>query len=299
MGVINTGTISKAIWPGINAFFGDSYNELPLQWPHLFNKETSDKSYEEDVALSGFGNHAKKTQGQGISYDSMRQGATTRYNHIVYALGFTVTREMMEDVQYELAFKKAKALGFSCRQTQEIVAANIFNRAFNSSYLGGDGVELCSTAHVNIVGGTWSNELATAADLSEASLEQALINVDGYLDDRGQQIAISGKKLVYPTELQFEAKRILKSTLQNDTANNAMNALGDENLELVKNNYLTDPDAWFVLTNSPDGLKCFMRREPEFEKDNDFDTENFKCKSSFRASWGWSDARRIQGSPGS
>jgi phage major head subunit gpT-like protein len=297
-GVINTGSIAKAIWPGVNKFYGLGYNEHPLEYNMIFDVENSTKLYEEDVILSGTGLAPKKPEGESVSYDSIKQGWTTRYTNVVYALGIQVTREMIEDDQYDLAFKKARYLGRSIRLTQETISANVLNRAFNSSYVGGDGLEMCSTAHLNVAGGTFSNELTTSADLSEASLEQACIDIAGFTDDRGLQIAANARKLIIPRQLKFEAHRILKSTLQSDSANNAVNALKNMDLEIVMNHYLTDADAWFLKTDVADGLKYFNRRAPEFKDDNDFDTENAKFKGSVRLSVGWSDPRGIFGSPG-
>jgi len=298
VGVVTTGSIAKAIWPGVNKFYGMGYNEHPLEYSMIFDTESSSKLYEEDVILSGTGLAPKKPEGESVSYDSIKQGWTTRYTNVVYALGIQVTREMIEDDQYDLAFKKARYLGRSIRITQETVSANILNRAFNSSYTGGDGKEMCATDHPNVAGGTFSNELTTSADLSEASLEQACIDIAGFTDDRGLQIAANARKLIIPRQLKFEAHRILKSTLQNDSANNAVNALKQMNLDIVMNHYLTDADAWFLKTDVPDGLKYFNRRAPEFKDDNDFDTENAKFKGSVRFSVGHTDPRGVFGSPG-
>ncbi len=301
MGVITTSSFAKALWPGVNAWYGKAYNDYPEEWSKLFEKNTSRKAYEEDVGLTGFGLATVKTEGSPISYDSERQGFTTRYNHVVYALGFIVTREAFEDDQYDVVgAKKAKALARSMRQTKEIIGANIYNRAFNSSYTGGDGKELCATDHVNVTGGTWSNELATAADLSEAALEQASIDIAGFTDDRGLIIAAKPRKLILPRQLKFEAHRILKSDGRVGTDLNDPNALADLGIvgEVVINHYLTDADAWFLLTDVPEGLKYFERRGDAFEMDNDFDTENAKFKATARYSFGWTDPRGIFGSPG-
>lgn len=301
MSIITTSSFAKSLWPGVNAMFQRAYKEKPEQWVKLFDKYTSDKNYEEDVGYSGFGLLTEKSEGQGINYDSQRQGFTVRYRHLVYALGFIITREMMEDDLYiKEGQKKANALAFSARQTKEIVAANVYNRAFNSAYLGGDGVQMISSSHPNIAGGTWSNTLSTAADLSEASLEQARIDISQWTDDRGLRIAITPQMLIVPPQLEFEANRILKSVGRVGTDNNDINALNQSGIykEIVVNNYLTDTDAWFIRTDSPDGMKYFERRAGEFTQDNDFDTENAKFKFTERYSFGWSDPRGIYGSPG-
>ena len=301
MGVITTSSFAKALWPGVNAWYGKAYNDYSTEWDKLFEKNTSKKAYEEDVGLTGFGLARVKAEGAPIEYDSERQGFTTRYNHVVYALGFIVTREMFEDDQYDVVGqRKAKGLARSMRQTKEIIGANIYNRAFNSAYTGGDGKELIATDHPNVTGGTWSNELATASDLSEAALEQAAIDIYAFTDDRGLLIAAKPKKLVIASGNQFEAARILTADGRTGTDSNDQNILKNKGIipETIVNHYLTDTDAWFVLTDIQDGLKYFERRGDAFEMDNDFDTENAKFKATARYSFGWTDPRGIYGSPG-
>lgn len=301
-GVINTGSIAKLLWPGLNAVWGKEYTEHPAEWRDLFDVETSEKMYEEEVLVPGFGLAPVKTQGASVQYDSTSQGYTSRYTHVAYGLGFIVTREAIDDNQYERsAIGSTKDLAFSFRQTKENVGANVYNRAFNSSYTGGDGKELLATDHP-IQGGTFSNELATPADLSEASLEDISIQIMNAVNDRGMKISLMPKSLIVPTALTFEATRILKSQLQNDTANNAINALRSMGMfpEGVKvNHYFTDADAWFVRTNAPRGLKLFERTSAEFAQDNDFDTSNLKYKGYERYSVGWTDPRGAFGSAGS
>lgn len=301
MGVITTSSFAKALWPGVNAWYGKAYNDYSTEWDKLFEKNTSKKAYEEDVGTSGFGLAKIKAEGGAIEYDSERQGFTTRYNHVVYALGFVVTREMFEDDQYDVVGqRKAKGLARSMRQTKEIIGANIFNRAFNSSYVGGDGKEMVATDHPNVAGGTWSNELATASDLSEAALEQAAIDIYAFTDDRGLLIAAKPQKLVIASANQFEAMRILEAEGRTGTDSNDPNVLKTKGIipSVIVNHYFTDPDAWFLLTDVNDGLKYFERRADAFEMDNDFDSENAKFKSTARYSFGWSDARGVYGSPG-
>lgn len=302
MGVITSGSFSKALWPGVNAWYGKAYNDYQTEWDKLgFEKNTSKRSYEEDVGLSSFGLAAVKNEGAPISYDSERQGFTSRYNHVVYALGFIVTREAFEDDQYDvIGSRKAKGLARSMRQTKEIVAANIFNRAFTSGYTGGDGSILCVNSHPNVAGGTWSNVIATAADLSEAALEQAAIDIAAFRDDRGLLVAAKPKKLIIPYQLQFEAARILKTEGRVGTDLNDINAIKTNGIipEVVTSHFLTDADAWFIVTDVNDGLKYFERRGDQFEMDNDFDTENAKFKATARYSFGWSDPRAVYGSAG-
>jgi hypothetical protein len=299
---ITTGSFSKALWPGVNAWYGEAYNEYPVEHDKLFDKETSKRNYEEDVLVTSFGYAIQKPEGTGITYDTQRQGFITRYTHIVYALGFIITREMFEDDLYDVAAKKrAKGLAFSMRQTKEIVGANVYNRAFNAAYLGGDGVSMINSAHPNVVGGTWSNTLSVPADLSEAALEQALVQIAAFQNDRGLIISAVGDTLVLPWNLEFEGHRILKSGMRpgSDTNDaNALKDLGKFRKGVVLSHFLTDPDAWFIRTNVQDGLKYFERRADEFSEDNDFDTENAKFKASGRYSFGWSDPRAIFGSAG-
>ncbi len=301
---ITTGSFAKALWPGISSWYGAAYKEWAEEYPALFAKETSSKAYEEDVGVSGFGLAALKPEGQPLGYDTAKQGFTNRYTNKTYALGFIITQEAMDDNQYNLATlgkKDAQALAFSMRQTKEIIAANVYNRAFNSSYTYGDGKELCATDHPMAAGGTFKNELTTAADLSEAALEQACIDIAAFTNDRGLQVSIMPDKLIIPTELMFEAERILKSTLQNDTANNAINALKSTGMfkgGVAVNHYLIDSNAWFIRTNCPDGMKYMERKKTTFAIDNDFDTANMKCKATFRCSFGNSDPRGLFGTAG-
>lgn len=301
MGIINTSSFAKALYPGVSAWYGKAYDEYPVEFLKLFDKHDSSRNYEEDVGTSGFGLLIEKTEGGPISFDSERQGFTKRYVHAEYALGFIITRIMMEDDLYDVVGqRRAQALAFSVRQSKETLGANVYNRAFNSSYTGGDGKELLATDHPNVAGGTWSNELTTAADLSEAALEQAVIDIANFTNDRGLKIAVKPKSLIIPWQLAFEAHRILKTAGRYGTGDNDTNALRDMGLfkDVIVNHFLTDTDAWFIRTNAPHGMKYFERRGDEFGVDNDWDTENAKFKASFRASWGWTDPRGLFGSPG-
>ena len=301
-GIITSSSFAKLLWPGLNSIYGKEYADYPVEWDKLFEKNSSDRAYEEDLGLSSFGLASVKNEGAPITYDSERQGFTSRYNHVVYALGFIITREMYEDDQYgKVGAQKAKALARSMRQTKEIVGANIYNRAFSGSgFLGGDGKTLLASDHPNVAGGSFSNVIGTAADLSEAALEQAVIDIAGFRDDRGLLIAAKPEKLVIPYQLQFEAKRILGSDGRVGTDLNDPNVLKDMGIfsNVITNHYLTDADAWFILTSVKDGLKYFERRGDQFEMDNDFDTENAKYKATARYSFGWSDPRAIYGSAG-
>lgn len=301
MSVINSGSFAKALWPGVNAWFGQAYNEYPVEYTKLFETHKSRRSFEEDVGTSWFGLAVVKPEGSPVSYDSARQGFITRYQHVEYALGFVITRNMMEDDLYDVVGeKKAKALAFSMRQTKEIVGANVYNRAFSGSYTGGDGVSLINASHPNIKGGTYSNQIGTAADLSEAALEQACIDIAGFTNDAGLLLAVRPKTLIIPRQLMFEAKRILGTEGRVGTDNNDLNALKTMGMipEVVVNHYLTDTDAWFIRTDVTDGMKYFERRADEFTTDNDWDTENAKFKATARYSFGWTDPRALYGSQG-
>jgi hypothetical protein len=301
MSVINSGSFAKALWPGVNAWYGKEYAEYPVEWDKLFDKFTSDRAFEEDVGVSSFGLAVVKPEGSPISYDSEKQGFITRYQHVVYALGFVITREIMEDDQYDIVGqRKAQGLAFSMRQTKELVGANVYNRAFNASYTGGDGVSLINASHPNIAGGTFSNQIGTAADLSEAALEQACIDIAGFTNDRGLLIAVRPESLVISRYMPFEAKRILSTDGRVGTDNNDLNAIKDMGMipKTIVNHYLTDTDAWFIRTNVKNGLKYFARREDSFDMDNDWDTENAKFKATARYSFGWTDPRALYGSAG-
>ena len=305
MGIISTSNFAKDLVPGVKTWFGQKYKEYPIEYLDIFEKVNSIRAYEEEAGVTGFGLAAIKTEGNGIAYDDQEQGFISRYVHATYGLGFIITREMYEDgIAVTVALRRANALAFSIRQTKELIGANVLNRAFNSSYTMGtnsDGVELCSELHPNKSGGTWANELDTAADLSESALEQACIDIAGFTTDRGLTIAIMPQQLIIPADLEFDAFRILESLGQSGTANNDTNALRASKKfpkGIAVNHYLTDTDAWFIKTNCPDGLKYMERRADSFGTENDFDTENAKFKATFRGSFGWSDPRNVFGSPG-
>lgn len=303
MALINSGSFTKALWPGVNAWYGKAYSEYPVEYTKLFDTFKSDRQFEEDVGISSVGLLSTKSEGAPVTYDSERQTFTTRYTHVVLASGFIITREIMEDDQYDVVGqRKAQGLAFAARQTKEIIGANIYNRAFtgtgNPTY--GDGTVLINASHPNFAGGTQSNLLGTASDLSEAALEQACIDIAGFTNDRGLLIAVRPQVLVIPRQLMFEAKRILGSDGRVATNNNDLNALKTLGVipEVVTNHFLTDTDAWFIRTDVKNGMKYFERRADAFDMDNDFDTENAKFKVTGRYSFGNTDWRAIYGSPG-
>jgi len=304
-GVITTGNFAKDLVPGVKTWFQTKYKEYPIEYLDIFEKNTSIRAFEEEAGITGFGLAAIKAEGDGIRYDDTEQGYLSRYTHITYGLGFIITREMYEDgIAVTKALRKAGALAFSIRQTKETIGGNVLNRAFTAAYTMGansDGKELCADDHPNKTGGTWRNELSTAADLSEAALEQACIDIAALTTDRGLKIAIRPMKLIIPTALEFDAYRILKSIGRVDSANNDINALrasGKIPQGVAVNRYLTDVDAWFLKTDCPDGVKYMERRADAFGSENDWDTENAKFKATFRGSFGWSDPRGMFGSPG-
>jgi hypothetical protein len=301
MSVINSGSFAKALWPGVNAWYGKEYDEYPVEYTQLFDTFTSSKAFEEDVGVSSFGLAVQKSEGAPVSYDSERQAFITRYQHAVYALGFIVTKEAFDDDQYDVVGqRKAQGLAFSMRQTKEIIGANVYNRAFNGSYTGGDGSTLLSTSHANIKGGTWSNRPTTDADLSEAALEQACIDIAGFTTDAGMLIAVRPVSLIIPRQQIFEAKRILSTDGRVGTDSNDLNAIKTLGSipKIVTNHYLTDTDAWFIRTNAKNGMKYFERKADSFDMDNDWDTENAKFKATGRYSFGWTDPRALYGSTG-
>jgi hypothetical protein len=288
------------LWPGVKGIFGLSYAELPSEWSQIFEQEDSDKYQEVLVEATGFGLAAVKPEGASISYDTDMEGYKNTLVHAVYGLGFIVTREEMEDNKYtEVASRRAKGLAFSMNTTTEIIHANVLNRAFSTSYPQGEtGVALCSASHVT-QSGTQSN-LLTAADMSESALEDAVKAINQMKNSRGLNIGARVKRLICHTDDEFNATRILKSDLRTGTANNDVNAIKAMGSipEITPNHYLTDNDAWFIQTNVPEGLKSMWRRKPGLEKDNDFDTENAKAKSTMRFAAGAGDWRCIAGSAG-
>lgn len=300
--IINTGALASALLPGVNEWFGNMYKRYPDEFSQIFDVYKSDMNTEKDVNVHGFGLGVVKLEGESVSYDVMQQGFSKYYQHVTYGLGFVITQEAIEDNLYmQLARSESEALALSMKQVKENVAANILNRAFNSSYVGADGVELCSTAHLLSRGGNFSNKIAVAADLSELALEQALIDISLFVDDASLKMQSRGIKLIIPPQLQFEACRILKSDLQNDSANNAINAMRSEGMlpgGYAINHYLTDADAWFIKTDAPSGLKHFVRRALVMDNDTEFNSNNMLYKATERYSFGWTDPRGIYGSPG-
>lgn len=300
-GVIISGTIPKAMRPGVKDYFG-KYDELPKYSEMMFNVVQSDKGYEEYVQVNNMGLAPAKPEGSATTYDAVSQGYTQRLTNVAYSKGFVISREAKKDGKwFDIMQRGTYALGMSAYQTTETLAANVFNRGFTSGYNGGDGVILFSTAHPSL-SGSQSNTLSVAADFSEASLEDLCIQIRKATDDAGNRIALKPEMLIGPADLEFEFERVLKSILRSDSANNDINAIRNMGLfpkGYIANPFLTDVDAFFVKTSGVmDGL-IYQKREPlEFSKDNDFDTDNEKYKIYFREVFSWGDWREVYGSPG-
>ena len=298
---ISRAQLVKELEPGLNALFGLEYKNYENQHTQIYSVESSDRAFEEEVMESGFGEAPVKTEGAGVSYDQAQEVYTARYTHETIALAFSLTEEAVEDNLYDrLSARYTKALARSMAQTKQIKAAAVLNGAFTTS-VGGDGVVLCATNHPTLSGPNLSNTLATAADLSETSLEQSLIDIAAFTDERGLKIAVQGLKLIIPKELMFTADRIMKSTLRPGTADNDVNAIRNMGMVpqgYVVNNFLTDPDAFFLKTDAPNGMKMFERVSMKTGFEGDFDTGNVRYKARERYSFGFSDPRGLFGSPG-
>ena len=291
----------KELEPGLNALFGLEYDRYENQHTEIFDTENSDRAFEEEVMLGGFANAAVKPEGQGVTYEDAQETFTARYTHETVALAFSLTEEAVEDNLYDkISTRYTKALARSMANTKQIKAANILNNAFNASFAGGDGKELCATDHPTL-SGDQKNELTTAADLNETSLEQMLIDIADMKDERGLKIALQGVKMIIPVQLQFVAERLMKSAGRVGTADNDINAVRNMGMVpqgYVVNNFLTDTDAFFIKTDSPNGLKHFVRAPIRTAMEGDFDTGNVRYKARERYSFGFSDWRGIFASPG-
>ena len=296
---ISRAQLVKELEPGLNALFGLEYKQYVNEAAEIFDTENSDRAFEEEVMLAGFANAAVKPEGQGVTFDSAQETFTARYTNETIALAFAITEEAIEDNLYDrLASRYTKALARSMANTKQVKGAAVLNNAFSSSYAGGDGKELCATDHPTLAG-TFSNELATAADLNETSLEQALIDIAAMTDERGLKIAARGMKLVIPSALQFTAERLLKSKGRTQTADNDINAINNMGAipeGYVVNHYLTDTSKWFIKTDVPNGLKHFTRAPLKTSMEGDFDTGNVRYKARERYVFGFSDPRGIFGS---
>jgi hypothetical protein len=299
---INRAQLVKELVPGLHALFGLEYDRYDAEYEEIFDTETSERAFEEEVMLTGFGEAPVKFEGSGVSYDTAQESFTARYTHETVALAFSLTEEAIEDNLYDtLSSRYTRALARSMMTTKNIKGANVLNNAFNSSFLGGDGKELCATDHPTVGNETQRNELSTASDLNETSLEQALIDIAAFEDERGLKINAQARKLIIPTALQFVADRLLETPGRVGTADNDINAI--RNMGMVPegytvNHYLTDSDAFFLTTDVPNGLKHFVRSPVSTSMEGDFETGNVRYKARERYSFGFSDWRGIFGSPG-
>ena len=293
--------LAKELEPGLNALFGLEYNQYENQHLEIFDVENSDRAFEEEVMLSGFANAAVKSEGAAVTFDTAQEAFTSRYTHETVALAFALTEEAIEDNLYDtIATRYTKALARSMANTKQIKGANVLNNGFSSSFPGGDGKELFATDHPS-QSGDQKNELSTSADLSETSIEQALIDIAAFTDERGLKIAARGVKMIIPSELQFTAERIMKSPARVGTADNDLNAIASKGMipqGYVVNNFLTDTDAFFIKTDVPNGLKMFERAAIKTAMEGDFDTGNVRYKGRERYSFGYSDPLSYYGSPG-
>ena len=299
---ISRAQLAKELEPGLNALFGMEYGRYENQHSEIYTTESSDRAFEEEVMLSGFGAAPVKLEGSGVSFDDANESFTARYNHETIALAFAITEEAVEDNLYDrISARYTRALARSMAHTKQVKAAAVLNNAFDSSVTGGDGKELCATDHPLITGGTFANEPSTAADLNETSLEDALISIAGFVDERGLKIALRGTKLIIPRQLQFTAERLMSSVLRSATSDNDVNALRSMGMlpqGYTVNDFLTDTDAFFIMTDTPRGFLHFERTPLSTNMEADFDTGNMRYKARERYSFGFSDPRCVFGSPG-
>jgi|TARA_Y100000296_G_scaffold81904_1_gene109883 hypothetical protein len=300
---ISRAQLLKELLPGLNALFGLEYAKYDDEHEDVYETESSDRSFEEDLKLSGFNAAPVKDEGSAISYDNAQESFTARYNHETIAMGFAITEEAMEDNLYDsLSARYTKALARAMAYTKQVKAVNPFNNGFSGgSYNSGDGVDLFSTSHPLVSGGTNANTPSTQADLNETSLEAGIITIAGWTDERGLLIAAQPRKLIIPPNLMFVAQRVLKSELRVATADNDINAIKSMGIVpdgFAVNHYLTDTDAWFIVTDVPNGFKHFVRTAMETSMDGDFDTGNVRYKARERYSFGVSDPLGAYGSSG-
>ena len=299
---ISRAQLAKELEPGLNALFGLEYARYDDEAREVYETESSERAFEEEVMLSGFGAAPVKSEGTAVSFDDAGEAYTARYTHETIALAFSITEEAIEDNLYDrLASRYTKALARSMANTKQVKGAATLNNAFDSTFTGGDGIELCATDHPLVSGNTLRNEPSTASDLNETSLENALIDIAAYVDERGLKVSVRGLKLIVPPALQFVSDRLLESTLRPATADNDINAsrnMGMLPQGYVVNHYLTDTDAWFIKTDAPRGFLHFERMPMSTKMEGDFDTGNVRFKARERYSYGYSDPRCVFGSPG-
>lgn len=295
---VASGNFAELLWPGIHDIFGNTYKDWDALYPRVFMEKDSDKRFEKEQGVTGLPLAGVKDEGNSIPYVDPYQGFQKEYVNVTYALGANVTREMYEDDQYNYINSIPKMLARSMRQTEETIAFNHFNRGFNSSFTGADGQPLFSDSHPLVGGGTFRNQLSTAADLTQTSLEQAINDLRDFVDDQSLKIMVKPKCLVVPTQLAFTAQKILQTQQAVGSADNDKNIISGMGMELIISPYLTDSDAWFVCTDAPNGLTWYNRRSAEIVRDNEFDTQNLKFATTRRFSSGWTDPRGVYGTAG-
>jgi len=299
---ISRAQLAKELEPGLNALFGLEYARYDDESAEIYDTESSERAFEEEVMLSGFGSAPVKQEGSAVSFDDAQEAYTARYTHETIALAFSITEEAIEDNLYDrLASRYTKALARSMANTKQVKAASTLNNAFDSTFAGGDGKELCATDHPLVNNGSLRNEPSTDADLNETSLENALIDIAAFVDERGLKVSVRGQKLIIPPNLQFVADRLLESTLRPGSADNDVNAMRNMGMlpqGYVVNHYLTDTDAFFIKTDAPRGFVHFERMPMSTKMEGDFDTGNVRFKARERYSFGFSDPRCVYGSKG-
>jgi|TARA_E500000318_G_C3544808_1_gene206160 hypothetical protein len=299
---ISRAQLAKELEPGLNALFGLEYQRYEQEHAEIYDTENSERAFEEEVMLSGFGSAPVKSEGAAVAFDDANESFTARYNHETIALAFSITEEAIEDNLYDrLSSRYTKALARSMANTKQVKAASVLNNAFDTTITGGDGVSLCNGSHPLTNGSTFRNQPSTAADLNETSLENALIDIAGFVDERGLRVSVRGTKLIIPSNLQFIADRILESTLRPGTADNDINAVKNMGMlpeGYVVNHYLLDTDAFFIKTDAPRGFLHFERMPMSTKMEGDFDTGNMRFKARERYSFGFSDPRCVYGSQG-
>jgi hypothetical protein len=299
---ISRAQLAKELEPGLNALFGLEYQRYEQEHAEIYDTENSERAFEEEVMLSGFGSAPVKSEGAAVAFDDANESSTARYNHETIALAFSITEEAIEDNLYDrLSSRYTKALARSMANTKQVKAASVLNNAFDTTITGGDGVSLCNGSHPLTNGSTFRNQPSTAADLNETSLENALIDIAGFVDERGLRVSVRGTKLIIPSNLQFIADRILESTLRPGTADNDINAVKNMGMlpeGYVVNHYLLDTDAFFIKTDAPRGFLHFERMPMSTKMEGDFDTGNMRFKARERYSFGFSDPRCVYGSQG-
>ena len=299
---ISRAQLAKELEPGLNALFGLEYQRYEQEHAEIYDTENSERAFEEEVMLSGFGSAPVKSEGAAVAFDDANEAFTARYNHETIALAFSITEEAIEDNLYDrLSSRYTKALARSMANTKQVKAASVLNNAFDTTITGGDGVSLCNGSHPLTNGSTFRNQPSTAADLNETSLENALIDISGFVDERGLRVSVRGTKLIIPSNLQFIADRILESTLRPGTADNDINAVRNMGMlpeGYVVNHYLLDTDAFFIKTDAPRGFLHFERMPMSTKMEGDFDTGNMRFKARERYSFGFSDPRCVFGSQG-